>query len=152
MLPLILFLATAAFPSTSSTSWMRPESFHLKVGTARADALKILANDGFKAQKGDDEQHMIVDYTPTRSLTLEFHKERLSSIRFELYLPADKIGAAFEEETRYLQSAFGTPRLKSGKMLIYDGTLPNIIVVLKKQPAQVLSTMVVRYFDPAVSK
>jgi hypothetical protein len=152
MLPLILFLATAVFPSTNSTSWMRPESFHLTVGMNLAEALRTLASAGFKAEKGDDDHHLIVDYTPTQSITLEFRKERLRSIRFELYQPKDKIGAAFEAVGHYLQSSPGATRLKSGTMIIYDGTLPNVMVVLKKQPEQTLSTMVVRYYDPASVK
>src|SRR5512142_2922388 len=98
MLPIIALLLATAFPSASRTSWMRPESFHLAIGMHRREVVRILEEGGWKAQKGDDANHLIVDYTPTASLTLEFRKERLRSIRFELFTILTQIGAAFEEE------------------------------------------------------
>lgn len=154
MLAFLFFLVTAsAFPSTSSTSWMRPDAFHLAIGMPRAEALKVLADGGFEARKGDDERHTVVDYTPTQSLTLEFRKERLHSIRFELYTPIGQIAGAFAEEKKYLRDTLGAPRpVKSPSMLIYDSTLPNVMAVATKDSRKGLGTLVVRYYDPAGTK
>ena len=154
MLAILTFLAaTAVFPSNSTTGWMRPESFHLSIGMSRSDALKKLAGSGFEAKKGDDDQHMIVDYTPTQSLTLEFRKERLRSIRFELYTPLGETAAAFDQEKKYLRETFGVPRpVKSASMLIYDMTLPNVMAVMTRDTAKGIGTLVVRYYDPAGPK
>ena len=51
---LALFFATA-FPSNSKTSWMRPESFHLKVGMNRAAVVKALESNGWKTKRGETE-------------------------------------------------------------------------------------------------
>jgi hypothetical protein len=150
MLNLIaLVLSVALFPSSSRTAWMRPESFRLTVGMARTDALKTLKEDGYKISKGEDEQHVIVDYTPTKALTLEFQKGRLKSIRFELYVIVNELPAAFDEEKTYLRNRLGEPKkLKSQSMLIYDSVLPNVIAVSSKDSAKGLGVLVVRYFDP----
>lgn len=146
---LALILSVSLFPSSSRTAWMRPESFRLTIGMTRAEALKTLKDDGYKIGKGKDERHAIVDYTPTKSLTLEFRKGRLKSVRFELYVIANELPPAFDEEKAYLQSRFGEPRqLKTPSLLIYDSILPNVIAVTSKDPAKGLGILVVRYFDP----
>src|SRR5689334_12307490 len=78
------------FPSPSRVSWMRPESFHLMVGMNRQEAVKKLEDNGWKPKKGADADHLVVDYTDEKALTLEFRRNRLCSIRFELFafLPA----------------------------------------------------------------
>ena len=151
MLGLILFLAGSAFPSNSTTSWMHPESFHLVIGMKRADALAVLSANGQKPEKGGDEDHLIVDYTPTRSLTLEFQRDRLRSIRFEMFMPANQVESAFQEERKFLEESLGAPRaVKSPSMLIYDTTLPNVMVVFTRDSSKGLGTLLVRYFDPVV--
>src|SRR5436305_1211670 len=68
---LALSLATA-FPSTSRTSRMRPESFHLTIGMNRAEAVEALESNGWKLKHGADEEHFVVDYADDKSLTLHF--------------------------------------------------------------------------------
>jgi hypothetical protein len=146
---LALFLA-ASFPSSSQTSWMRPEAFHLTVGMSRADAIHAITDLGLKPQKGDDDRHVIVDYTPTKSLTLEFSKARLRSIRFEYFTMTEEIGGAFDEQKKFLRETFGNPKpIPSKSMLIYDSTLPNVMAVVTNNPRKHLGTLVVRYYDPA---
>lgn len=146
---LSLLLATA-FPSGSLTSWMRPESFHLTIGMPKSEVVRTLTDGGFKPRKGDHDRQMIVDFTPTKSLTLEFRKERLRSVRFELFTMANEIGGAFSEEKKYLRDTFGQPKAVASKsMVIYDGTLPNVMAVMTTDPKKGLGTLVVRYFDPA---
>ncbi len=150
---LALFLATA-FPSNSQTSWMRPESFHLVIGMSRDETVQTLQKAGWKPQKGDDAAHLIVDYTTTRSLTLEFHNNRLRSVRFELFTVLHEIGGAFEEEKAYLRKTFGEPKhVKSKSVLIYESTLPNVMAVVNDDPKSSngrkgLGVLVVRYYDP----
>jgi hypothetical protein len=79
----------------------------------------------------------------------------LWSIRFELFafLPDSK--TAFNEEKAFLHESLGEPKkLKSKSVLVYDSTLPNVMVVLSADPksengAKGLGILVVRYYDPA---
>jgi len=145
---IVLVLATA-FPSTNRTAWMRPESFQLTVGMPRADAVRVLKDSGWKAQKGDHNNQLVVDYAGNKSLTLEFTKERLTSIRFELFVMQPEVGGVFDEEKTFLRNLLGEPKnTKSKSMLIYDGTLPNVMVVQTKDASKGLGVLVVRYYDP----
>jgi hypothetical protein len=152
-----LILATAFF-SNSETSWMRPESFHLAIGMNRGEVVETLEGGGWKPKKGDDADHLIVDYSVSQSLTLEFHKGRLRSIRFELYTVLHQIGGAFEEEKAYLRKTFGEPKAVNSKsVLIYESTLPNVMAVVNDDPKshngkKGLGVLVVRYYDPAPAK
>jgi hypothetical protein len=155
MLTILTFILATAFPSTSKTSWMRPESFHLTIGMSRSDAVKKIQEGGFKTQKGDHPDQLIVDYSGTQSLTLDFHKDRLRSIRFELFTIISQIGGAFEEEKSYLKKTFGEPKKISSKtILVYDSTLPNVMAVVSNDPKSEtgkkgVGVLVVRYYDPA---
>jgi len=149
---LALFFATA-FPSNSKTSWMRPESFHLKIGMRRAAAVKALESNGWKTKPGDAEGKLIVDYADDKSLTLQFERDRLKSIRFELFTILQDAPVAFEEERAFLHQSLGKPRMGSKKILLYDQTLPNVMAVLaadpKSEQAQKgVGVVVVRYYDP----
>lgn len=158
MLTVLALLLATAFPSSSKTSWMRPESFHLAIGMTRAETVETLQNGGWKPEKGDDAAHLIVDYSSTQSLTLEFRNDRLRSIRFELYTLLKEIGGAFEEEKAYLRKAFGQPKaVKVRNVLIYDSMLPNIMAVVTDDPKSAngkrgLGVLVVRYYDPVGAK
>src|ERR1051325_2790828 len=143
-----LTLATP-FPSNNRTAWMRPESFRLTIGMPRAETVKNLTDDGWKPQKGDRDNQLIVDYAGNKSLTLEFQKERLTSIRFELFVMTDEITGVFDEEKAFLKAKHGAPKaVKSKSMLIYDSTLPNIMVVMTKDLSKGLGVLAVRYYDP----
>ncbi len=156
-LVLILLLSTA-FPSGSKTSWMRPESFRLTVGMTREAAVKVLAESGWTTKPGDSHDQLIVDYSGDKSMTLTFRKNRLRSIRFELFTLLPEIAGAFGEEKAYLRKKFGEPRkLKSARILLYDATLPNVIVVLSSDPKSQhgrrgMGVLVVRYYDPTHAK
>jgi hypothetical protein len=150
---LALFFATA-FPSNSKTSWMRPESFHLKVGMNRAAAVKALESNGWKTKHGDAEGQLVVDYADDKSITLHFRRERLDSIRFELFTILQDAPVAFEEERLFLHESLGKPRMGSKKILLYDHTLPNVMAVLSADPKSEqaqkgVGMVIVRYYDPA---
>ena len=157
MIALALLLATA-FPSNSKTSWMRPESFHLAVGMSRAETLEKLADAGWKTKKGDDDDHLIIDYADDKAVTLQFHRDRLRSIRFELFLFLPDAKQAFNEEKEFLRTSLGKPkRSKSKSVLVYDHTLPNVMVVLADDPKSEngqkgLGILVVRYYDPVAPR
>ncbi len=149
---LALFFATA-FPSNSRTSWMRPESFHLKIGMNRSAAVKALESNGWKTKRGDTDSKLVVDYTDDKSITLQFSGERLSSIRFELFTILTDAPAAFEEERVFLRDSLGRPRMGSKKIVVYDQTLPNVMAVLSADPKSEqalkgVGMLVVRYYDP----
>ena len=150
-----LSLILAAILSSNSTVWMRPESFHLSIGMSRAAVEKQLALDAWKAKPGDDARHLVIDYTDTKAVTLEFEKERLRSIRFELFAMIPEARSAFEEEKSYLKGTFGSARpVRSPLIVIYDNQLPNVMVVLtddrnSEKGKTGLGMVVVRYYDPA---
>jgi hypothetical protein len=150
---LALFFATA-FPSNSKTSWMRPESFHLKVGMSRAAAVKALESNGWKTKRGDGDQQLVLEYAEDKSMTLQFERERLKSVRFELFTILQEAPKAFEEERAYLHESLGKPRMKSQKIVLYDQVLPNVMAVLSADPKSEqaqkgVGMVVVRYYDPA---
>lgn len=150
---LALFLATA-FPSSDKTAWMRPNSFHLVIGMPRAEAMRALASSGWKAKKGPDADHVVVDYADDKTLTLAFQRDRLKSARFELFVILHDAKSAFVEETAYLRATFGEPKkLKSKSVVLYDNALPNIMAVLSADPnseqgQKGVGMVVVRYYDP----
>ncbi|HEY2321885.1 MAG TPA: hypothetical protein VGJ82_03390 [Thermoanaerobaculia bacterium] len=149
---LLFAILFAVAPSVSQTSWMRPDAFHLTIGMRKAAAVKALADGGVTLRDGDHAGQMIADITPTKSLTVEFAKERLQSIRFELFTMSDVIGPAFEEEKKSLRESFGAPKAISSKsMVIYNHTLPNVMAVMTVDKRQGLGTLAVRYFDPATA-
>lgn len=154
MIALVALLLATAFPSSSKTSWMRPESFHLTIGMSRADAVKALESNGWKLRRGEDDEHYVVDYADDKSLTLHFNRQRLHSVRFELFVFVGQAHDAFAEEKSFLRDALGKPRKASKSLLVYDNRLPNVMVVLNDDPKSEtgqkgVGMLVVRYYDPA---
>ncbi len=147
---LALLLATA-FPSTSRTSWMSPDSFHLTIGMTRADAMTAL--EKWAPKPGKDADQVVVDYSDDKALTLQFRKDRLASIRFELFVFLPEIPVAFQEARTSLAGSLGKPRKATKSILIYDKALPNVMVVATADPKsqhgkQGLGVLAVRYYDP----
>ena len=144
-LAVILFAVSASV--ANSTIWMRPEAFHISIGMEKDAAERAINDSGYIARPGDHSGQLIVDCTPTRSLTMEFEKDRLRSIRFELYLRHADLDAAFEEEKKFLFDALGKPKsVKSKVLLIYDKTDPNVMVVAQRNEKS-MSALLVRYHE-----
>ena len=140
---LALLLAIAA----PKTDWMRLESFHLAIGMPRPDALAALS--AWNPKPGKDANEVVVDYAAERSLTLEFKKERLHSVRFELFMLLPQARKAFEEK----RATMGEPRKATRSVLVYDNALPNVMVVVADDPKSAqgkkgLGVLAVRYYDP----
>jgi hypothetical protein len=153
MIALLAFLFATGFPSTSRTAWMRPESFHLSIGMSRAAAVQELESRGWKLKPGDDADHFVVEYADDKALTLHFNRERLHSVRFELYSIVGQARSAFDEETAFLRGAFGPPKKAGKSLVVYDDRLPNVLVVLNDNPKteagqKGVGMLVVRYYDP----
>jgi hypothetical protein len=151
MPPILALLLLTAFPSTSRTSWMRPDSFHLSVGMTRAETEAAL--EKWNPKKGRDSDELVVDYAEDKSLTLAFRKGRLHSIRFELFVYLPEVRRVFDEEKKYLAGSLGAPRMATKSILIYDTTLPNVMVVATDDPKSQqgkkgLGVLAVRYYDP----
>jgi hypothetical protein len=154
MIAVVALLFATAFPSTSRTAWMRPESFHLVIGMSRSEAVTELESHGWKLKRGADDAHFVVDYADDKSMTLHFNRERLHSVRFELFVFVGQARDAFAEEKSFLRDAFGKPRVMSKSLLLYDNRLPNVMVVLTDDPKSAsgqkgIGMLVVRYYDPA---
>lgn len=133
---------------------MRPESFRLVVGMSRGDALHELETTGWKPKATKKPNQFVVEYGDDRAITIEFRGDRLSSLRFELFAFLPEARKAFDEEARFLRATLGAPRsTKSKSILLYDHTLPNVMVVVADDPRsdsgrQGLGLLVVRYYDP----
>ena len=147
-MPLLIAILFAVAPSVSQTSWMRPDAFHVTIGMPKAQAIKVLGENGVKLRDGDHAGQMIADITQTKSITVEFSKERLQSIRFELFTMIDALGAAFDEEKKFLRESLGAPKANTSKLVIYDASLPNVMAVITTDTKQGLGTLAVRYFSP----
>lgn len=152
----LLIALVGAFPSNTKTSWMTPQSFHLVIGMTRADAETTLRDDGWTIKPGKDKNEVVVDYADDKALTLNFTRDRLRSIRFELFALIPQIRVAFDEQKSLLKKEHGAPkRLKSSSIVVYDDRLPNIMVVLNVDPESEygkkgVGYLAVRYFDPVV--
>ena len=151
-MPLLLALLLAtAFPSTSRTSWMSPDSVHLKIGMSRTEAMTAL--EKWAPNPGKDANDVVVDYSDDKALTLKFRKGRLTSVRFELFVFLPEIRLAFDEKRASLAESLGKPRKATKSILIYDNALPNVMVVATDYPKsqhgkQGLGVLAVRYYDP----
>ena len=147
----LLTLLLTAFPSTDKTTWMRPESFHLIIGMTRSDAEQALAK--WNPKQGKDANELVVDYSDEKSLTLEFRNDRLTAVRFELFVFLPEVRKVFDEKRSFLNGARGKPRMESKSILVYDNALPNVMVVAKDDPQseqakQGIGVLAVRYYDP----
>jgi hypothetical protein len=155
-MPLVLALLFAiAFPSSSKTSWMRPEAFRLAIGMPRAAAMEELARSGWTPKAGRDAHQVVVEYGEEQALTLEFERDRLHSIRFELFTFLPDAEKVFAEQRSYLRKKFGAPsaRVQSKTIVLYEHTLPNVMAVLSadansENGKKGLALLVVRYYDP----
>jgi elongation factor P--beta-lysine ligase len=150
-MPLVLALLLTAFPSTSRTSWMRLESFHLAIGMSRDEVVKQIAV--WNPKFGKDHDEIVVDYSGEKALTLEMHNDRLRSVRFELFAFLPEIRKAFDEERSHLRDTRGTARKSTKAVLIYDEALPNVMVVVTDDPRSEqgkkgIGILAVRYYDP----
>jgi hypothetical protein len=148
-----LLVVLASVISGNQTSWMRPDLFHLVIGMPRAEAVHVLEESGWKVKKGDDDDHLVIDYSDDKSLTLRFQKNRLRAVNFELFALVPQAKTAFAEQREVLRQKFGEPRRSAPAILVYDNRLPNVLVVLQANPKSEqgrrgLGLLVVRYFDP----
>lgn len=144
MAPLLALLLAIATPTTD---WMRLDAFHLTIGMPRAEAVDALR--AWSPKQGKDANELVVDYASDKALTLEFRKDRLTSVRFELFTLLPKVRQAFEEK----RAAMGEPRKATRSILIYDDALPNAMVVVTDDPKSEqgkkgLGVLAVRYYDP----
>jgi hypothetical protein len=147
----ILALLLLIVPAPPQTDWMRLESFHLAIGMKRAEA--VAAVSAWSPKPGRNANELVVDYSGERALTLQFKNDRLHSARFELFLLLPRVRSAFEEKRTSLLAVLGQPRKATRSILIYDNTLPNVMVVVADDPKSEqgrkgLGVLAVRYYDP----
>ena len=153
MLFFATLLLTVAFPSSSKTSWMRPESFRLAIGMTRTEALETLKTGGWEIDDRGDQVNL--EYDGNKALTLEFNKDRLRGVRFELFALIPEIRTAFDEERAFLKEKLGEPKktVKSNSVVLYDSTLPNVMMVASTETTtengrKGIGRLLIRYFDP----
>ncbi|HEX6159509.1 MAG TPA: hypothetical protein VF111_05035 [Thermoanaerobaculia bacterium] len=149
----LLLLGQPNLPAAGQTTWMRPDAFRLFIGMQRVDALVALRESGFDVKDGGKPNESVVDYAGDKALTLEFQKDRLHSIRFELFTFLPQARKAFEEEARHLRKQRGGPKKETSALVIYDQALPNVMMVLSDDPKSEngkkgIALLAVRYYDP----
>ena len=148
------FLAVlASITPQNQTTWMRPDLFHLVIGMPRADVEKTLETNGWKIKPGDDPNHMVIDYSDDKGVTLQFRKDRLMAVNFELFALVPQAKLAFDEQKSFLRDKYGQAKKTLPSIVIYDDRLPNVMVVLSADPKSEhgkrgLGMLVVRYYDP----
>ena len=151
---LLSFVLATAFPSATKTSWMTPQSFRLMIGMPRAEAVQALESSGWAVKQGRNDDEVVIDYSDGKAMTLEFRRNRLKSVRFELFALLPQVREAFDEHRQLLQKELGAPKRATTKsVVVYDDRLPNIMVVLHDDPKSEygqkgLGYLAVRYFDP----
>lgn len=154
MAAILLTLLFTVFPSSSRTSWMRPDAFHLEIGMSRFEALATLRGAGYEVKPGKNKDEMFVDYTAEKTMTLHFRDARLWSVRFELFAFLPEVPKAFDEVKADLQKELGdSKRLASKSIVVYDENVPNIMVVMSADPhsdngKKGIGFVAVRYYDP----
>jgi hypothetical protein len=157
MLLITSLVLALSFPSNSKTSWMRPESFRLTIGMSKSEAMSTLNGTGWDIE--DRGETVNVEYDGNKALTLEFTKDRLYGVRFELFGLIPDIRKAFDEERAFLKEKLGDPKKagRSATIVIYDSTLPNIMMVASTETTtengkKGIGRLLVRYFDPLAKK
>lgn len=153
LLTLLLLGSQPSLPAAGQTTWMRPDAFRLYIGMPRIEALQTLRESGFEVKDGAKPNESVIDYSGDKALTLEFQKDRLHSIRFELFAFLPQVRKAFEEEGQHLRKQRGAPRKKTAALVIYDEALPNVMMVLSDDPKSEngkkgIGLLAVRYYDP----
>lgn len=146
---LALLLTVAA--EGPRTDWMRLESFHLTIGMSRGDALAAVR--AWNPKTGKNANEVVIDYSGDKAVTLDFRNERLSSVRFELFVFLPQVRDVFESKRKELLSDLGEPRKTTKSIVIYDNKLPNVMMVVADSPTSEngkkgLGVLAVRYFDP----
>lgn len=151
----LTLLVVTAFPSSSMTSWMRPESFRLTIGMSRAEAIRSLEESGWKPKKGKDSNQLVVDYSDAKAVRLDFRRGKLKSLRFELFTVLPQIRAAYDEHRAFLLKTMGEPKrsIKSKSIVVYDAKTPNVMMIVSDDPRSAngrkgVGLLVVRYFEP----
>jgi hypothetical protein len=163
MLALMLTLQLAtqgALPAETNSSWMSPESLGLCIDMPRADVEATIMRAGLKSAPGRYPRQLIVQYSDTKTIMLQFVDERLQSARFELvdFIPA--VRTAFEERVTAIEEDLGYEgaRQKGDRaVLLYNRESPNVMVVLSTVPnddfgRQGLGFLAIRWFDPSADK
>lgn len=145
-----ILLAVAAV-QPDRTSWMTPAAFHLTVGMPRADAIEALR--AWNPKPGTSPDETVVDYGDDKAITLVFRRDRVQSIRFELFVLLPDSRKAFDEARSFVHAAHGEPRRTGRSVLVWDQTLPNVILAVADDPGSPqgrkgLGVVAVRYYDP----
>jgi hypothetical protein len=148
---LLVLLLASATPAHGKTSWMRLESFNLSIGMSRDEAIDAVKT--WQPKKGATADEIVVDYGSDKALTITFSKDRVQSVRFELFTFLPETRRAFEEQRAYLKEKRGEPRKALPSVLVYDNALPNVMVVVTDDPnsehgKKGLGVLAVRYYDP----
>ena len=145
-----LLLLTSA-PPVPRTDWMRLDAWHLTIGMPRSQAVSALR--AWTPKRGGTDDQLVVDFSGERAATLQFRGERLVSVRFELFVLLPETRKAFEEVRAQLLATLGAPRRATKSVLVYDNTLPNVLVAVADDPKSEqgkkgLGVVAVRYYDP----
>lgn len=139
----------------SATGWMQPQRLGVSMGMSREAVCAAVEKRGWKVEKGKVPEHVIVQLSERRSVTLAFSNDALQSARFELIGFLPEIAPAMREIEKELTARFGAPDLRIDRpaSLVFERTDPQIYVTAATDPntqfgRQGLGFLVVRYLEP----
>jgi hypothetical protein len=153
-------LAQQAFPSASNSSWMSLDAFGWCIGMPRAEVEASIARSEWKSSPGKYSRQLIVRYSDTKTVNLQFVDDKLQSVRFELvdFIPA--VRSAYDERVAVIEKQAGYEGAKQKgdrAVLLFNRENPNAMVVLSTVAnddfgRQGLGFLAIRWFDPSAEK
>lgn len=148
----LLLLLQLQFPAADETSWMEPASFHLDLGEPRSEVEASFAARGWRIER-DDDGTFIHDYAEGKVVTMEFRKDRLTSIRFELVSLRPRLSDNWEQVKSRLRDRFGDPEVEKASLLLTGTEDEAVHAVLEDDldsslGKQGAGRIIVRYFVP----
>jgi len=159
-LVLLLQLSTQAANPEAALDWMSPDKLGVCIGMERGDVETTIERAGLKAEPGKYSRQLVVHYSETKTVTMQFVDERLQSIRFELvdFIPA--VRGAYQERLGAIEKKFGyeAPQQKGDRAVVmFNRETPNVMIVLSTVPddafgRQGLGFLAIRWFDPAADR
>lgn len=152
---LLALLLLGGVAPESVTGWMEPERLGVSMGMSRDAVRSAVEKRGWIVEEGKVPEHVLVQLSERRSVTLAFSDDALQSVRFELIGFLPEIPPAMREVEKKLTARFGPPdlRIERPASLVFEKIDPQIYVTAATDPntqfgRQGLGFLVVRYLDP----
>jgi hypothetical protein len=158
-LALQLLVQEPVAPAPGS-EWMDPAALGLCIGMTRGDVENAVDRARLQHEPGKYPRQIVVRYSETKNIMLQFVDDRLQSARYELvdFIPA--VRKAYGDRVAAIEKSVGyeAARQKGDRaVLLYNKATPNVMVVLSTVPdddfgKQGLGFLAIRWFDPSAEQ